>query len=78
MLRILVAAVMAGQEGNRCTRNGIPHANDHDCLTNGSNSDPARVCTATVVRELLPRFTAHMEFCNKEFAEPKKVSSYSD
>ncbi|PVD31460.1 hypothetical protein C0Q70_06872 [Pomacea canaliculata] len=75
ILRILVAAVMAGREATQSTRNGTAHGDSHQPdLTNGTNDAPNLAGMARVVRELLPRFVNHTDACSKEFADPRIYS----
>ncbi|KAK7505933.1 hypothetical protein BaRGS_00002655, partial [Batillaria attramentaria] len=71
ILRIIIATVMAGQESSRNAKNGVSH-NSSDNLTNGSNDDLGSSSMAGVLRDLLPRFSGHMEACAKEYAEPRQ------
>ena len=71
ILRILVAAVMSGQDGGCGAKSSSSH--NGESLTNGSSEDPGKGGMAGVVRDLMPRFVQHMQSCAKEFTEPRKV-----
>ncbi|KAK7088103.1 N-alpha-acetyltransferase 25, NatB auxiliary subunit-like [Littorina saxatilis] len=70
ILRILVAAVMSGQDKEREGKDDASH--NGESLTNGSTDESGKGNMAGVVRDLLPRFIQHMESCAKEFSDPKK------
>ncbi|KAL8619118.1 hypothetical protein ACOMHN_019390 [Nucella lapillus] len=77
ILRIVVAAVMAGQEGGGGARNGSSSTSPHNGETflNGSSGEEggsAKGNMAATVRELLPRFVQHTEACAKEFTEARE------
>ncbi|XP_076434680.1 N-alpha-acetyltransferase 25, NatB auxiliary subunit-like isoform X2 [Babylonia areolata] len=77
ILRILVAAVMSGQEGGGGgAKNGSSSPHNGETLVNGSSGggveEGEKGSMAAVVQELLPRFVQHTEACAKEFTTPTK------